>query len=95
MHLIYFTKYLNIEIGKNYFGSQISVEASKNLIGRQKKKNKRQPRQMNKINQPKSKYKNESAAFVKMKRTYLTKNTESLASALINQLFPTEPHIRK
>lgn len=50
---------------------------------------------MNKINQPKSKYKNESAAFVKMKRTYLTKNTESLASALINQLFPTEPHIRK
>lgn len=50
---------------------------------------------MNKKTQLQSKYKNESAAFVKMKQTYPTKNTESLASTLISQHFPTEPHIRK
>jgi len=45
--------------------------------------------------QPKSKYKSESAAFAKMKETYLTKNIECLSSTLINQLFPTQQHIRK
>lgn len=39
MHLIHFNKYQHKEIGKSYFGSQISVEARKKINTSKGKKN--------------------------------------------------------
>lgn len=66
MHLIYFNKYQNKEIGKYSFGSQISVEAWKNWK-KKKAANLKAYKRMNHL------------LLLERNKIYPTKNTESLS----------------